>query len=513
MAAEGNLYLGFDFSTQQIKAVIIDDALKGIAEEHVNFDQDLKEYRTSHGFHEGENGKVTAPTIMWVKALDLIMERIRIQGVDLSRVAALSGAGQQHGSVYWRTGANAMLKQMRPDKFMHDELAHAFSILDSPIWMDSSTSKQCQDLEEALQGPTNLAKITGSRAYERFTGLQIAKIAQEKSEAYSNTERISLVSSFAASLFLGQIAPIDTSDAGGMNLLDINQLQWSQDCLQACAPDLTQLLGAPTSPTSLLGSISNYMIERFGFDGKCQVTAFTGDNPASLAGIRLCPGEICLSLGTSDTVMAYMPIGSEIEPQLVGHIWPNPVESRAFMALLCYKNGSVTREKIRDAVAEGQWDLFNQLLNSTPRGNFGNIGMYYDYPEITPHNLHGNYRFNKDNEKVVKFASNEVEARALIEGQFMAKRLHIEKMGFKIQPTTRIVVTGGASVNDSIIQVLADVFNAPVFTQVLFLINSSTVSLKKKKKIFLLIRKKHKILLRWVQLSGPGMFRKVAKTS
>ena len=264
---EGNLYLGFDFSTQQIKAVIIDEALKVIAEEHVNFDQDLKEYRTSHGFHEGHNGKVTAPTIMWVKALDLIMERIRIQGVDLSRVAALSGAGQQHGSVYWRTGANAMLQQMRPDKFMHDELAHAFSILDSPIWMDSSTSKQCQDLEEALQGPNNLAKITGSRAYERFTGLQIAKIAQEKSEAYSNTERISLVSSFAASLFLGQIAPIDTSDAGGMNLLDINQLQWSPDCLQACAPDLTQLLGAPTSPTSLLGNTN------FCFDASRRGTA------------------------------------------------------------------------------------------------------------------------------------------------------------------------------------------------------------------------------------------------
>ena len=55
---------------------------------------------------------------------------------------------------------------------------------------------------------------------EKFvTGNQIAKIAQEKSEAYSNTERISLVSSFAASLFLGEYASIDTSDGGGMNLL------------------------------------------------------------------------------------------------------------------------------------------------------------------------------------------------------------------------------------------------------------------------------------------------------
>lgn len=59
-------------------------------------------------------------------------------------------------------------------------------------------------------------------------------------------------------------------------------------------------------------------------------------------------------------------------------------------------------------------------------------GMYYDYPEITPHNRKGDFRYNKANEKVTKFASNEVEVRALVEGQIMAKRLHVEKMGFKI---------------------------------------------------------------------------------
>ena len=154
----------------------------------------MKEYRTHYGFHEGRDGRVTAPTIMWVKALDLLMEKIRIQGilifeleicvlflkvitidikisgVDLSNVKALSGAGQQHGSTYWRTGAEDMLKNLRPDKFMHDELAHAFSILDSPIWMDSSTTEQCKNLETAVGGPEELANITGSRAYERFTG-------------------------------------------------------------------------------------------------------------------------------------------------------------------------------------------------------------------------------------------------------------------------------------------------------------------------------------------------------
>ena len=36
----------------------------------------------------------------------------------------------------------------------------------------------------------------------------------------------------------------------------------------------------------------------------------------------------------------------------------------------------MTRERIRNEVAEGSWDLFNQLLDSTPRGNFGNIGKH-----------------------------------------------------------------------------------------------------------------------------------------
>ena len=33
-----------------------------------------------------------------------------------------------------------------------------------------------------------LAELTGSRAHERFTGNQIAKIFDEKSESYFNTE-------------------------------------------------------------------------------------------------------------------------------------------------------------------------------------------------------------------------------------------------------------------------------------------------------------------------------------
>ena len=101
--------------------------------------------------------------------------------------------------------------------------------------MDSSTTQQCRLLEEAVGGPQKLSDITGSRAYERFTGNQIAKIYQMKPASLDECERISLVSSFLATLCLGDYAPIDYSDGSGMNLMNIYTKTWDPVCVQVCS--------------------------------------------------------------------------------------------------------------------------------------------------------------------------------------------------------------------------------------------------------------------------------------
>lgn len=60
---------------------------------------------------------------------------------------------QQHGSVYWQKGADETLRNLDPSQFLHQQLATSFSVPNSPVWMDCSTSKQCKKLEEAVGGP------------------------------------------------------------------------------------------------------------------------------------------------------------------------------------------------------------------------------------------------------------------------------------------------------------------------------------------------------------------------
>lgn len=84
---------------------------------------------------------------------------------------------QQHGSVYWSNDAERLLSTLKPEKSLAEQLSpSAFTFQRSPIWQDSSTTQDCRELEDAMGGPQVVADITGSRAYERFTGNQIRRV-------------------------------------------------------------------------------------------------------------------------------------------------------------------------------------------------------------------------------------------------------------------------------------------------------------------------------------------------
>lgn len=212
----------------------MDANLTIINTEIVNFDSELPHYKTKDGVYRDPliNGRIVSPTLMWVEALDLILERLKRSNFDFAKVAAVSGSAQQHGSVYWKKGSSKTLSSLDQKMPLVDQLRDAFSIKESPIWMDCSTTRQCRAIEEAIGGALELSRLTGSVAHERYVGPQIRKIFETQPEVYYDTERISLVSSFMASLCIGGHACIDHTDGAGMNLMDIKSRDWSKIALE-----------------------------------------------------------------------------------------------------------------------------------------------------------------------------------------------------------------------------------------------------------------------------------------
>lgn len=103
---------------------------------------------------------------------------------------------------------------------------------------------------------------------------------------------------------------------------------------------------------------------------------------------------------------------------------------KEYMAMLCFKNGSLPRQEVCDRLCNGSWDKYNDMLTKTRPGNDGNIAIYYQEVEILPNAKKGVYIINGEGCKV-DVLSAEQEVRAVVEGQFLAKRYHAESSTFQ----------------------------------------------------------------------------------
>ena len=443
-------FLGLDCSTQSLTGIITDSTsiiYKGI----INFDKELPHYNTTNGVIILDDEKVVhSSPIMWVEALELLLDKIQ-NHISIKNIKAISGSGQQHGTVYLNNKFERALKALNPKETIINQLIGCFSRETSPIWMDSSTSRQCEEIRNTLGGLKETIKITGSNTFERFSGPQIRKFYQENPEGYSLTSIIHLVSSFMASILLGESAPIDHGDGAGMNLMNIKTKQWDKRALNATAPYLIQKLPPLTDSYEIIGKISPYFIKKHGLNPNTLLIAWSGDNPNSLIGVGLIDkGKVAISLGTSDTYFGYMK-NLHLDLNGEGHVFGAPTGD--YMSLICYKNGSLAREKIKEEF-NLDWDKFSEILRKTSPGNNGKIMLPYFFPEIVPLVLEPKvYRFGLDEDDV------EGNVRAIIEAQFLSMRLHSEWISEKPK---EIYATGGASANINILQVAADIFQTPI---------------------------------------------------
>jgi xylulokinase len=321
---------------------------------------------------------------------------------------------------------------------------------------------------------------------QRFSGPQIQRFQEKYPEAYKATSRISLVSSFLASIFLGKVAPMDISDVCGANLWDIKNGRWHEDLLALAAggsaglDDLKSKLGhVPEDGGSSFGTISPYFSKRYGFPSSTQIIAFTGDNPATILALPLRASDAIVSLGTSTT---FLMSTNQYKPDPAYHFLNHPTTAGNYMFMLCYKNGGLAREHIRDAInkttstTDKSWDSFNQTALTTPAlgqaqpNDPMRLGLYFPRPEIVPNVKAGTWRYlyHSKEDKLDPLESDEkawpipsADARAILESQFLSLRLRSQSLvnpqdSLPAQPR-RIYMVGGGAVNPAIAELAGQV--------------------------------------------------------
>ncbi len=174
-------YLGLDASTQRLTTILIEvagarRAVVGV--QSIGYDEAFPEYGTRHGvLPSGDPLVAQSPPLMWVAALDRAMADVaRTWPREMAHLSAVAGSAQQHGSVYLAPAAEIALASLDPAVPLARAIAPVLSRLVSPMWMDASTADECRAITASLGGDAAVARLTGSRAFERFTGPQIRTV-------------------------------------------------------------------------------------------------------------------------------------------------------------------------------------------------------------------------------------------------------------------------------------------------------------------------------------------------
>lgn len=275
---------------------------------------------------------------------------------------------------------------------------------------------------------------------------------------------------------------MDISDVTGANLWDIKNGRWHEDLLALAGgssgvEDLRRKLGdVPEDGGSSFGTISSYFTGRYGFPKSTQIVAFTGDNPSTILALPLRSSDAIVSLGTSTT---FLMSTNQYKPDPAYHFLNHPTTAGLYMFMLCYKNGGLAREHIRDAIngdKSKSWDKFNEVATSTPvlgqekESDPMRLGLFFPRPEIVPAVKDGVWRYtytpspsalsNAENDPNA-WPTPDADARAILESQFLSLRLRsqslVEPQGHLPAQPRRIYLVGGGAANSAIAELAGQV--------------------------------------------------------
>ncbi|MFH0920868.1 MAG: FGGY family carbohydrate kinase [Fibrobacterota bacterium] len=433
-------YVGLDVSTQGTKLVLLDYASKRpLFVTVVNYDKDLQEYNTENGVIKGRpEGVSESDPKMWIKAVDIVFERLKNSGHDSACVRAISVSGQQHGLVSLDAEGNLTRKT-------------------SKLWNDVSTVAECAEITEKCGGKAALIASTWNVLKPGYTAGKILHFKKEDPDGFRRTTTFFLVHNYINWYLTGGkkggVRAMEPGDASGVALMNPENKQWAVRVCNAIDPQLIAKL-LPVKPADeFIGTISKELSARYGFPADCRIDAGSGDNMYGAVGTgNVRPGLVTLSLGTSGTACTLF---NSVYRDSEGEIASFCDSFGQYMALLCVSNLANGYNKIVQSLNITH-EEFSRLITKTAPGNGGRVLIPWYTGERTPDMPSGApvyFGFGLDD------FTPERLSRAVLEGHVMNLYEGFCRLQTKADA---LFLTGGIAQSPAWRQCIADIFGRTV---------------------------------------------------
>jgi xylulokinase len=364
--------------------------------------------------------------LAWERALEAACAEAGVPGRH--RPAAIAVGAQQHGLVV--LGADGEV--VRPAK----------------LWNDSESAPDAQELLRELPGGARTwAEACGSVPVPSFTITKLRWLKRCEPEAFRLMATILLPHDWLTYRMTGHHTT-DRGDASGTGYWSPAESRYRLDLLNLVADDIDWAAALPQvlQPLDTSGE--------WGKAGAL-VAPGTGDNMASALGLRLRPGDMALSFGTSGTAFTRC---DQPTADPSGVIAGFADATGRFLPLVCTLNAT----KVTDAVARllgTDGEQFAALALSEAAGAGGLVLVPHFDGERTPNRPNATGLLTGLRPDVTPGQL----ARAAVEGVVCNLLAGAEALeGIDRRENPRLIVLGGGARNAAYPQVVADLTGRPV---------------------------------------------------
>lgn len=423
-----NYILGLDIGTSAVKALLMDENGKIVAENSENYPL----FTPNSGWAEQN------PKDWWQASQKVIKKLIFASNIDNTKIKAISFSGQMHSAVF----LDENLEVIRP----------------AILWSDTRTSAECDEIYERVGGVKELAKLVSNPALEGFTAPKILWLRNNEPENYKKLEKVLLPKDYIRYKLSGELG-MDLSDAAGTLLCDVKKESWSLEIMRKLELEHS-ILPPILKSVDVVGSITSEAAAKTGLAISTEVIAGGADNACGAVGSGIIKaGRVMASLGSSGVVVVQTD-QPEADSEGRIHLFNHAVPASYYMMGVMLSAG-MSFKWLKEEMFEDELDFetLNKKAAAVEAGSEGLIFLPYLYGERTPHadaDARGIFFGISGKHKRGHFI------RSVMEGVSFGLRDSLELIkarGIKIED---IRLIGGGAKSELWQQIVADVFGETI---------------------------------------------------